>query len=115
MLGESGSESRSYTNVQCGVVHTAHDVNPSSFLHSVCFWSGFSLLRPAARIFKYEDTAGRPRNDEDPVGGSVLLICGFGASMRCTLLVFSGSCEGYAISFVMYAGSFGVSVIARPR
>jgi hypothetical protein len=47
MLSASCSESGSDTNIQSSVVHTAHDVNISSYWHRGVFVS-FSLLRPAA-------------------------------------------------------------------
>ena len=57
MLGKSGSKSRCYSGVQCGIVHTAHDVTISIlfawclFVFTRQFVLAFviSLLRPAAK------------------------------------------------------------------
>ena len=70
MLSNSGSKSRCYSGVQCGIVHTAHDVNVTSFLHRCLFGSVLVCFGLPVESLKYEDTTGRPRNDEDSVGGS---------------------------------------------
>ena len=37
-------------NIQCGVIHAGHDINPTYSLHQGV--SSFSLLRPAAGFFE---------------------------------------------------------------
>ena len=69
MLIASCSDDGSDNNIQSSVVHTAHDVNISSYWHGGVFVS-FSLLRPAAGFFDYEDTAGCLAMTETPRGGS---------------------------------------------